>query len=268
MPTVDLPQGHQLWFCTDGPADGPAVVLSNSIGTNVALWDPIVAPLVAAGFLVVRYDTRGHGQSSTPPGPYSVTDLADDVVRVLDALCIPRAHVGGISLGGMTALMVALRHPQRVRALVAANTGAKIGTWESWSARAAVVQDSGLEAIEDAVIAGWLTSRYAAVHPEVVVRMHQWFRGNDPAGYAACCAALGTADLRPDLPSITAPTLVIAGYDDVPTPPALTSQIAAAIPGATYREIPGAHLSVQESPREFAAAVLAHLAGAGSERDN
>lgn len=242
----------------DGPVDTPVVVLSNSIGTNTALWDPIVAPLAEA-HRVVRYDSRGHGGSSTPAGEYTMSQLAGDIVTILDDLGIERAHVVGLSVGGQTALTFALEHPDRLDRLVVSNTGAKIGTEQSWADRAAKVRAEGLEAIVDPVTAGWLTPDHAAAHPEQLATMKRWFLANDPEGYAATCHALGQTDLNPRLGEITAKTLVISATGDIPTPPSLTFEIADGIPGASRVEIPGAHLSVQEAPQQYADAVLAHL---------
>lgn len=243
----------------DGREERPVVLLSNSIGTTSRLWDALVPRLVDAGYRVVGYDARGHGGSGTPEGPCTLEDLAADAVSVLDELRVERADVVGISLGGQTALRLALDHPDRVRRVVAANTGAKIGTDESWAARAATVRADGLEAIVDAVTAGWLTPAAAAADPALVATMRDWFLGNDAGGYADVCGALGGADLRPDLHRITAPVLAIGATDDLPTSPSLTRQISDGVPDGTFVEIPGAHLSVLEASDAFADAVLAHL---------
>lgn len=261
MTALVLPSGETLNVVLDGPENAPAVVLSNSIGTNVELWAPIVSQL-AHSHRVIRYDSRGHGGSSVPEGEYSISDLALDVADVLDILEIERASFVGISIGGQTGLAFALEHPDRLDSLVVANTGAKIGTAESWAQRASTVRADGLEAIVTAVTGGWLTPDYAAAHPETLDAMRAWFLSNDPEGYARTCSALAHADFRERLTEITAPTLVISGHDDVPTPPSLTSQIADGVPGARSVIIPGAHLSVQESPGAFAEAVLDHLASA------
>lgn len=258
MPEFTTPDGLTLHYEVDGPADAPTVVLSNSIGTNVALWEPIV-PQLAERFRVVRYDSRGHGRSSTPAGDYTMADLAGDIVAILDELGVARAHVVGLSVGGQTGLTFALNHPDRLDRLVVSNTGAKIGTEQSWGDRAAKVRAEGLASIVDPVTAGWLTPGHAAAHPEQLSTMKGWFLGNDPEGYAGTCIALGHTDLGERLRDIAAPTLVIAATDDVPTPPTLTFEIADGIPGASRVEIPGAHLSVQEAPAAYAEAVLAHL---------
>lgn len=258
MPHATTSADLTLHYVIDGPDAAPVVVLSNSIGTNVDLWAPIV-PRLAEKFRVVRYDSRGHGGSTTPAGDYTMSQLAGDIAAILDDLAVERAHVVGLSVGGQTALTFALEHPERLDRLVVSNTGAKIGTEQSWADRAAKVRGEGLEAIVDAVTAGWLTPSHAAENPEQLATLKEWFLGNDPEGYAATCIALGHTDLNDRLGEISAPTLVIGTTGDVPTPPALTFAIADGIPGATRVEIPGAHLSVQEAPEAYAEAVLAHL---------
>ncbi|GAA2181106.1 3-oxoadipate enol-lactonase [Brooklawnia cerclae] len=257
MPVAQLP-AVSLYYETHGDPTNPAVVLSNSIGTNADLWEPLVTQLVATHH-VISFDARGHRNSSTPVGDYTLSALADDIVGLLDILGIARTSLVGLSIGGQIGLTFALEHPDRLDRLVVSNTGAKIGTAESWSDRAATVRGEGLGSIVDKVVAGWLTPGFAAVHPELHARMREWFLANDAEGYAATCYALAHGDLRDSLGRITAPTLVIGATGDLPTPPALTGQIAEAIPGAGFVAIPGAHLSVQESPNEYGRAVLAHL---------
>lgn len=241
-----------------GEPTSPTVVMSNSIGTNTALWNPIVSEL-ARTHQVICYDSRGHGRSTTPPGEYTLSDLAGDIAGILDAVSVDHASVVGLSIGGQVALTFALEYPERTDRIVVSNTGAKIGTLESWSERAEVVRSQGLGVIVDKVIAGWLIPEYATANPQLHATLRAWFLGNDPEGYAATCNALAYGDLRPDLEKITAPTLVIGATDDMPTPPALTHQIVEGIPGATWAEVRGAHLSVLEDPAAYLAAVRTHL---------
>lgn len=249
---------HTINYAVDGPADTPTLLLSGSLGSHLSLWDRAL-PHLTATRRVVRYDLRGHGGSSTPPGEWTIQDLAGDIAALLDHLGVERADVGGISLGGHTALAFALHHPDRTNRLVVADTGARLGSLESWSERAATVRDAGLEAIVDQVVDGWLTPRYAAAHPEVRAELRANFLRNDPAGYAACSMALAHSDLRQRLREITAPTLAIGGAEDRTTTPAVVRAIADGVPGAAYAEVPGAHLTCVESPAQFAAAVLRHL---------
>lgn len=259
MSEIVTTDGCRLVYQVDGPIDGHPVLLSNSLGTQMSLWDPLVPALVDNGYRVIRYDSRGHGLSSTPNGPYTLSRLAKDAVSVLDAVEVGKADAIGISLGGMVCLELASTYPQRLKRIVVANSGAKIGDPHAWEQRADDVLIGGLGAIADAVVSGWLTPQAASSKPDQVATMHGWLRANNPEGYAHTCAALALADYRDCLAGITTPTLVIGATDDIPTPPALTAQISKGIPGAVFVEIPGAHLSVQESPKEFSEAVLRHL---------
>ncbi|MGM0386726.1 MAG: 3-oxoadipate enol-lactonase [Actinomycetota bacterium] len=257
MATVHTPT-HDLYFTVDGPQEAPVLVLSGSLGSRLEMWDRVLPHLTPAR-RVVRYDLRGHSRSTTPPGEYSVTDLAEDIAVILDHLEIERADLAGISLGGQTALAFALHHPDRLDRLVVANTGARIGSVETWTERATTVRDQGLEAIADKVIDGWLTPPFAVAHPEIRAGLRESFLATDPEGYAACCMSLAHTDLRPRLAEITAPTLVIASPGDKGTTTEVLRVIADGVPNTTYVEVPGAHLTAVESPGEFAGAVLAHL---------
>lgn len=257
MPTVRT-HHHSLHYAVDGPHGAPVLLLSGSLGSRLELWDRVL-PHLTRDHRVVRYDTRGHGRSSTPPGEWTIQDLAGDIAMILDELEVERADVAGISLGGHTALAFALLHPDRVNRLVVANTAARLGSEESWTDRAETVRTRGLAAIADTVIDGWLTPAYATAHPEVRAELRTNFLANDPAGYAACCMVLAHSDLRDRLADVGAPTLVIASPGDRGTTPAVLRAIADGVPGAAYAEVPGAHLTCVESPADFAAEVLRHL---------
>ncbi|MFH5822793.1 3-oxoadipate enol-lactonase [Georgenia sp. AZ-5] len=254
MPTIQVP-GGTLNYEDTAEAGLPPLVLSNSLGTNLSLWDPQL-PALRERFRVVRYDSRGHGGSSTPEGPYSMTDLAGDVVALLDALGIDKAHFVGISVGGLTGQYLAVEHPERVDRLVVANTAPRIGRPEAWHERAQTVADSGLGAIAEGVVAKWLTPGFAARHPEALRELTEMFLGTDDAGYAATCHALAAGDVRDRIAGITAPTLAIGASGDLPTPPTATRSIAEAVPGARYVELDAAHISNREAVEEFTAAVL------------
>lgn len=235
-----------------GPPDGPVLILIGSLGTRLTMWDPQVAAL-SDRFRVVRCDVRGHGGSPVPVGPYAISDLGADLVALLDTLAIERAHVCGLSIGGMTSLWVAAHAPERVHRLVACCTTARFepGAAEGYLGRARLVRTDGLEDIADAVIGRWFTDDFAAARPEVVGRMRADLIATPREGYAACCEALAALDLTAELGRIAAPTLVIAGADDVATPPAYGEAIAAAVPGAR-REIlaDAAHLANLERPEQ------------------
>jgi 3-oxoadipate enol-lactonase len=250
-------------YTVDGAADAPVVVLSNSLGATRAMWDAQV-PGLAERFRVVTYDTRGHGKSPAPAGPYSLDDLVDDLVALLDEVGAERAHVTGLSLGGMTAMRLAAREPQRVHRLALLCTSAHLGPPEFWIDRARTVRADGTAAIAPTVVARWLTPAYAAEHPDLVAAMEAMLAGADDEGYAACCEVIAGMDLRPDLPRIAAPTLVISGWDDLATPLPHQQTIVDGIPDAELLTVsPGAHLANVEQALRVTGALLGHFDAAG-----
>lgn len=256
MPRLQTSTGS-IHYAVDGQAGDPVLLLSGSLGSNLTLWDRVL-PLLLPARTVVRYDLRGHGHSATPVGEWTTADLVADMAALLDELGVERADIGGISLGGQASLAFALRHPERTGALIVADSAPRLGSVESWTERAALVAASGLAAIADQVIDGWLTPAHAAAHPQVRAELRAAFLRNDPAGYAGCCLVLAHSDLRPHLGAVRAPTLVLSGSADRTTPPEVGRALADAVGGA-FTELPGAHLTCVESPAEFAAAVLGHL---------
>ncbi|MEN4475818.1 3-oxoadipate enol-lactonase [Mycolicibacterium cosmeticum] len=234
---------------------GPAVVLSNSLGSVHRMWDAQLADL-ERHFTVVRYDTRGHGQSPVPAGPYSIDDLTDDLVALLDRLQIERAHVVGLSLGGMTAMRLAARNPDRVDRMVLLCTAAQLPPAQTWTDRAATVRAGGAGAVASAVVARWFSSGYSGdrAYWEAMVA------GTPAEGYAGCCEAIAKLDLRAELPSISAPVLAIAGSDDPSTPPATLAGITDAVPGARLLVVDrAAHLANAEQPGVITPAIIEHL---------
>jgi len=248
-----------LRYVVDGPADAPTVVLANSLGATWSMWDQQLEPLTQQ-FRVIRYDARGHGDSPAPVGPYSIDDLTDDVVALLARIGVERVHFVGLSLGGMTGLRLAARHPDRVDRLVVLCTSALLGPPAIWTDRAALVRAQGTAAVADAVVSRWYTKTFAEAHPAVVAAAAAMVATISPEGYAGCCEAIAAMDLRADLPSITAPTLAIAGADDPATPPDHLEAITAAIPLARLLVVPdAAHLAPAEQPAAVTAAILDHL---------
>jgi 3-oxoadipate enol-lactonase len=248
----------EVSYTEDGPADAPVVVLSNSLGATRDMWDPQV-PALAERFRVVSYDTRGHGESPAPAGPYTLDDLVDDVVALLDRLGARRAHVVGLSLGGMTAMRLAAREPDRVGRLVALATSAKPDP-QGFLDRAAAARSGGTEPLAPTVVGRWLTPAYAAGHPDLVARLEAMIAAADDEGYAGCCEAIAALDLRADLGRITAPTLVVSALEDPALPPEHQRVIADGIPGAELLDVsPGAHLANLEQPLQITGALLGHL---------
>ena len=252
-------------YTVDGAADAPVVVLSNSLGAARGMWDPQV-PALAERYRVVTYDTRGHGESPAPRGPYALDDLVDDLVALLDEVGAERAHVAGLSLGGMTAMRLALREPQRVDRLALLCTSAKPDP-TPFLERAAAVRTGGTAPLAPTVASRWVTPAYAAEHPDLVARLEAMIAGSDDEGYAACCEVVAGVDLLGDLPRISAPTLVVSGREDPALPPEHQELIAEAIPGAELLTVsPAAHLANLEATLEVNGALLGHFDTAGGTR--
>ncbi len=253
----------EVSYTVDGPAGAPVVVLATSLGATRGMWDPQV-PALAERYRVVTYDTRGHGESPAPPGPYTVDDLVDDLLALLDRVGARRAHVAGLSLGGMTAMRLAAREPSRVDRLALLATSARPDP-EVFAQRAVQVRSGGTAPLAPGIAARWLTPAYAAAHPELVARLEAMIAGADDEGYAACAEAVAAFDGREDLARITAPTLVVSGAEDPALPPPHQQAIADGIAGASLLTVsPGAHLPNLEQPLEVTGALLAHLDAAGS----
>jgi 3-oxoadipate enol-lactonase len=252
-------------YTVDGAEDAPVVVLSNSLGATRGMWDPQV-PALAERYRVVTYDTRGHGDSPAPRGPYSLDDLVDDLVALLDEVGAERAHVAGLSLGGMTAMRLAAREPERVHRLAVLCTSAKPDP-QPFLDRAVAVRSGGTAPLAPTVASRWVTPPFAAQHPDLVARLEAMIAGSDDEGYAACCEVVAAVDLRQDLGRITAPTLVVSGAEDVALPPPHQQAIADGIPGAELLTVsPGAHLANLERTSEVTGALLGHFDGAGATR--
>jgi 3-oxoadipate enol-lactonase len=250
----------RLHYRIDGEAASPPLLLSNSLGTSLAMWEPQMSAL-AARFRVVRYDSRGHGQSEVTPGPYTIDQLAKDALALLDALSIARAHVCGLSMGGGVAMWLGIHAPDRVDRLVLANTGAKIGTPDMWNARIDAVRGGGTAAIASAVLARFFTPQAVAQPTPLIEQVRKTFEATSAEGYVACCAAVRDMDQRHLLARIHAPTLVITGSDDVSTPPENGRYIADHVRRAHYVELAAPHLSNIQAASAFTHAVLQFLSG-------
>jgi 3-oxoadipate enol-lactonase len=240
--------------------EGAPLVLLNSLGTNLGMWDDQAGPL-AERFRLVRYDQRGHGDSPVPPGPYSLADLGADLIDLLDRLALERVSLCGLSLGGMTAMWVASEVPERIERLVLCCTSALLGPASDWQQRARTVRGLGVEAIADAVLARWFTLSFLAARPPAVDRLDAMLRATPAEGYAGCCEAIRDMDLTDRLAFITAPTLVIAGAEDQATPPLHGQAIANSVPDARLEILAGAaHLANVEQPDPVTERILAHVA--------
>jgi len=250
----------RLHVVAEGREDAPAVVLAGSLGSTLAMWDEQV-PALSERFRVLRFDTRGHGRSPVPDGPYSLDDLVDDAVEVLDRWGIASACFVGLSLGGMTAMRLAARYPKRVQRLVLLCTTARFTTSAAYLERAAAVRAEGGAAGIAAGVDRWFTATVAA---PVRVWAEQMVASTPAEGYAACCEAIAGMDLMADLAHISAPTLVVAGADDPATPPEHLRTVADGIRGARLLVLPrAAHLANVEQSVAVTSLLLAHLDPAG-----
>ena len=254
---LDAPDGVRLRYRDEGPREAPAIVFSNSLGTDLRMWEP-QARALAGRFRVVRYDTRGHGRSGAPPGPYTLDQLGGDLLALLDTPGIARAHVCGLSLGGMTALWLAAHHPERVAHAVFANTAARIGSVDSWEARIALVRAGGMAAVREVAVSRFFSAAFHAHHPDLTQHIGAMLEATPPQGYIGCCEALRAADLHDAVARITAPSLVIGGALDESTPPAQARALHAAIRGSELLILPDtAHLSNLEQAEAFTARLRA-----------
>lgn len=247
-----------IHFIDEGPRDAPAVIFSHSLGHDHTLWSAQAAAL-RERFRVVRYDARGHGRSPAPPGPWSMGDLAADVLALADRLELERFHHCGLSMGGQVSLWLAANAAPRVRRVIVANSAARIGTAESWAARAAALAAGGADAVFDAVVERSLTAPFRARAPELVARLRERLVTSPRDGYLTACAALRDSDLRGEVERIRAPLLVIAGRHDASTTVDDARWLAERVAGARLVELDAAHLSNLEAEREFNEALFTFL---------
>ena len=236
----------------DGPGGAPVLVLSSSLGTTHAMWEPQL-PALAERYRVVRYDHPGHGLS--PVGPRSIDGLASAVLDLLDSLGLDRVHFCGLSLGGMVGMWLGANARGRVERLVLACTAPHLPPAESWQKRAVTVRAHGVEAIADSVLQRWFTPRFRDEHPETVRRYRRMLAETPAEGYARCCEAIRDMDLRGDLARIETPTTVIFGAHD-PVVPDEGRRALAAIRGSRVVEVDAAHLANVEQPDAFSVALL------------
>jgi 3-oxoadipate enol-lactonase len=268
---VPEPGPVRLVASLEGPADAPVLILGNSLGTSRACWQPQV-PVLSRHFRLLRYEHRGHGtpaggQSPAPPDPYSVADLAGDVLALLDARGVRRALYCGVSLGGMVGMWLAAHAPERITGLGLCCTSAHLPPTQGWTDRAGRVRAQGTSAIAGPIADRWFTPAFRAAHPEIPAAFAAGLAATGDEGYAGCCEAIAALDLRPVLGTITAPTLVIAGANDLATPPWHGGVIAGRITGSRLRVVRGAaHLANVSAPGELTALLLPHLLAAASLR--
>jgi len=257
MPFVET-GGLRIHYALTGAQTGPVVVLSNSLGTNLTMWD-LQTPALEKHFRLLRYDTRGHGRSGVPPGPYTIEQLGRDVLGLLDGLKLDRVHFCGLSMGGMIGQWLGVNAPERINRLVLCSTCPKIGTPETWNPRIEAIRKSGMNAAATAVIERWFTPEFRARAPQPTLALLGLLQSVSPVGYTACCEAIRDADLRDAITAIRAPVQVIMGARDPATPAADGRAMAQRIPGARYVELDASHLCNVESPEQFNATLVGFL---------
>lgn len=257
---VDL-GGFALNCRLDGPEGGDWLILSNSLGATLAMWEDQVA-MLARRYRVLRYDTRGHGGSDTPEGPYSFADLTGDVIGLMNHLGIEKAAFMGLSMGGMTGLGLAIDHPERLTRAVCADARADAPPpfRTMWDERIAKVDEGGLGAILDGTLASWLTEDWRRANPERVEAVARMVLSNDPDGYIACCRALKELDYLRHLGRAGVPVLFVGGEKDMGAAPEVMQAMADSTPGGRYIPIPGAaHVANINAPEAFNAAIAPFL---------
>ena len=259
MPDIEI-DGARIWYAVEGPDSAPAVLLLHSLGTSHELWDEQM-PVLRKSFRVIRYDMRGHGKSSASTGELTIERLSRDAMAVLDAAGAPSAAICGISIGGVTGIWLGQHASHRVKRLLLANTAARIGTSEGWSARMRTVREQGMEKTASDAMTRWFTSEFRERRPDVVARFQAIASSCPLESYVGACAALRDADLRRDLHRIMAPTLVIAGSEDPSTTEADGRYLRDNIPHAELEVLAAAHLSNVEHPDEFSELLTLFLKG-------
>lgn len=247
----------------DGTAAAPTLVLANSLGTDLRVWDALL-PQLAPRFDVIRYDKRGHGLTDLTPGPYTIAGLAADLARLLDSLAVRGALVCGLSIGGLIAQALATARPELVRGLVLMDTAHKVGTAEMWAQRIAAIRTGGIASIADVILERWLTRELREQRPDELAGWRNMLTRTPVEGYLGCCAAIRDADLTAAARGLSVPTLCIVGEEDGATPPALVAELAGLIPGARLLRVPGAgHLPCVERPEVVGPAILRFVEEAG-----
>jgi 3-oxoadipate enol-lactonase len=257
MPMIDA-DGCLLNVSVEGRDGGPTLMLSNSLGCTLQMWEPQMRAF-AQVFRVIRYDRRGHGKSGVPAGPYSVERFGRDVLAILDDLNIEKTHWCGLSMGGMVGQWLGAHAPERLGKIVLANTACYYPDPAIWENRIKAVRDGGIASVADTVIGSWLTQDFRERQPHIAEAMKAMLIATPVEGYLASCEALAKLDLRNDLAGIKSPTLVIAGRYDRSTPIAMAETIRSQIPGASMTIVDAAHISNVEATLAFNDAVLGFL---------
>lgn len=251
----------ELYQRLEGPEDAPVLVLSNSLGTTLEMWDAQASALTEH-FRLLRYDSRGHGRSPAPAGPYSIDELGADVLALLDRLGLERVSFCGLSMGGMMGQWLAINVPDRIDRLALCSTSAHMPPASMWEDRAALVRAEGMAAVTDGAIERWFTAGFIERSPEAIEPVRQTLLATSPEGYAASCEAIAGLDLRDRVGEITAPTLLIVGDEDPSTPPDHAELIASRVDDVRVVELQSArHLLNIEHPGRVTRELIGHLTG-------
>jgi 3-oxoadipate enol-lactonase len=258
MPTITADDGCPIYIEVEGREDSPALMLSNSLGTDLRMWDD-QATEFARHFRLIRYDRRGHGRSGVPQGPYSMERFGRDVIAVLDALDVDKTNWCGLSMGGMVGQWLGAHAPTRVDKLILSNTNYHYPDKAPWNDRIRFVERNGLEAMVDANMQRWFSEDFRKIAPQQMARMKEMFVATKVPGYIACCEAIRDMDFTASNTAITNPTMVIVGAKDPATPPAAGEEIARQIPDAKVVSLDAAHISNMEQPKAYIEAVLNFL---------
>jgi len=254
--------GINVNYTLDGPTSGPVVTLSNSLASNLKMWEPQLSALTSR-FRVLRYDTRGHGETEASAGSYTLAALAEDTRTLLQALGIARTHFIGLSLGGMIGQLLALEHPELLQSLTLCDTMSRVPTEAkpTWEERVHTAQTQGMETLVEPTIARWFTTPFREQRIDVITQVRAMIRSTPVAGYTGCCHAIAALNLTDRLKAITVPTLIIVGEDDPATPVAASRAIQAQIKGSELVILKSAaHLSNLEQPQAFNEALTTFLA--------
>ncbi len=257
MPVIQS-QGCPINVAVEGPADAPALMMCNSLGTTLHMWD-LQAPAFAKEFRLVRYDRRGHGKSGAPKGPYTMEQLGRDALAVMDGLGLKRVSWCGLSMGGMVGQWLGANAPERIETLILSNTHSYYADKGAWADRIKTVREKGTAALADVTMERWFTKEFRERAPEPVARQRAMLLATDAQGYIGCCEAIRDMDLRDTHARITARTLVIVGAKDPATPPAAGTEIQQRIKGAKLATLDAAHISNVEQPKAYADTVLGFL---------
>src|SRR5215469_4029235 len=257
MPMIDA-DGCLINVSIEGREDRPALMLSNSLGATLLMWEPQMKALTQV-FRVIRYDRRGHGKSGVPPGPYAMDRFGRDVLAILDDLNVDKVHWCGLSMGGMVGQWLGANASERLGKIVLANTACYYPDPTNWLNRIKAVKEGGLAAVADTAMTNWFTADFREREPQITANMKAMMLATPVAGYIACCGALSTLDQRALLPKIKSQTLVIAGRHDMSTPVSAGEMIRSGIPNANMTLLDAAHISNVEQPHAFTEAVVGFL---------